>query len=154
MEILARFRGVPATDGVADGPSVNAPTTEELWRSRVDQAAKIIDGNVAEIERLRAALKPLLDHYLNCYDGIEDQIAKDAMTALGVTEPTVDLSTLKPIKDADRVENVEAALNEQSSVTRSCGCVFCDIKVTLHEDEIGPHHVVKGERVPCGLADR
>lgn len=57
MEILARFRGIPATDGSADGPSVNAPTTEELWRSRVDQAAKIIDGNVAEIERLRARLK-------------------------------------------------------------------------------------------------
>ena len=35
-----------------------------------------------EIERLRAALRPLLEHYLNCYEGNEDELAKDARAAL------------------------------------------------------------------------
>ena len=34
-------------------------------------------------------------------------------------------------------------------VTKSCGCVFCDIGVELHEDAKGFHHVACGKRVAC-----
>jgi hypothetical protein len=34
-------------------------------------------------------------------------------------------------------------------VTPSCGCVFCDLKIQLHEDDQGFHHVAEGERIPC-----
>ncbi len=36
-------------------------------------------------------------------------------------------------------------------VTPSCGCVFCDVEIELHEDARGFHHVIQGERIPCGL---
>ena len=41
---------------------------------------------------------------------------------------------------------------DENKVTPSCGCVFCDIKVPLHEDATGFHHVVDGEGIPCGRA--
>lgn len=34
-------------------------------------------------------------------------------------------------------------------VTNSCGCIFCDLGVELHEDTKGYHHVAHGERVVC-----
>lgn len=36
-------------------------------------------------------------------------------------------------------------------VTPSCGCVFCDLKLPLHKDAEGFHHVAEGERVQCAL---
>ena len=35
-----------------------------------------------EIERLRASLKPLLDHYINSYDGNIDALAIEAQSLL------------------------------------------------------------------------
>jgi hypothetical protein len=35
-----------------------------------------------QAERMRAVLGPLLEHYLECYDGIHDQLAHDARAAL------------------------------------------------------------------------
>lgn len=51
----------------------------------------------------------------------------------------------------DQVMEREARwyLDEQK-VTSSCGCIFCDLKLDLHEDAQGFHHVAPGgERVMC-----
>lgn len=40
-------------------------------------------AEAAENERLRTALKPLLDHYLECYDGNRDALAIEAGALLG-----------------------------------------------------------------------
>jgi hypothetical protein len=39
-------------------------------------------------------------------------------------------------------------------VTPSCGCVFCDLKIELHDDALGRHHVTQGERVTCTRAHK
>lgn len=44
----------------------------------------------------------------------------------------------------------ELAQSAAMRVTPSCGCVFCDVELEVHEDEAGFHHVgPDGERVPC-----
>jgi hypothetical protein len=51
-------------------------------------ALKDIARMQSEIEWLRAVLKPLLDHYLSCYEGNKDALALEAERALGIVEQT------------------------------------------------------------------
>jgi hypothetical protein len=51
----------------------------------------------------------------------------------------------------DQMNAVDAAANP-SGATASCGCVFCDLKLPLHEDEVGFHHVAEGKRVACAIS--
>lgn len=57
------------------------------------------------------------------------------------------LQSLQQIRDAIRGDFVAI---RSMKVTNGCGCVFCDLHLPLHEDEIGFHHVSKdGERAEC-----
>lgn len=53
------------------------------------------------------------------------------------------------ILDATAVAVLANRLLSAMPVTLSCGCIFCDLDIELHEDAEGFHHVVKGKRISC-----
>jgi hypothetical protein len=56
---------------------------------------------------------------------------------------------LKGLREVRRAVNGDPDAIRGMRVTPSCGCVFCDLKVDLHEDDSGFHHVAQGERIEC-----
>lgn len=55
-------------------------------------------------------------------------------------------------REALAVTRGDIATIEKIRVTPSCGCVFCDLNLELHEDSGGFHHVSNGETALCTRA--
>ena len=61
---------------------------------------------------------------------------------------------LRGAREALRVAQGDPETIRNIRITPSCGCVFCDLDIELHEDAIGFHHVgPKGERIECTLGE-
>lgn len=57
---------------------------------------------------------------------------------------------LRAAREAVAVAQGDLEAIQRVRVTPSCGCVFCDLKLPLHEDAKGFHHIARsGERVNC-----
>lgn len=59
---------------------------------------------------------------------------------------------LRGAREALRAAQGDPDVIRHVRVTPSCGCVFCDLKIDLHEDAAGFHHLgPEGQRIDCAI---